>query len=104
MKEVYSYQEIQPLITKGQAISFTCHVHAELTTIQKQPGSDTVTATIHILVGEYVTAVVECEYPSIVSLLDAFDINESLEIWEVKPGSDKWDYAEPHTGEGIYKE
>ena len=53
---------------------------------------------------DYVTAVVECEYPSIVSLLDAFDINESLEIWEVKPGSDKWDYAEPHTGEGIYKE
>jgi len=52
MKEVYSYQEIQPLTTKGQAISFTCHVHAELTTIQKQPGSDTVTATIHILVGE----------------------------------------------------
>ena len=83
MKEVYSSQEIRHLIEQGKEVTVTCHLHAEVTARQKHPDSDTVTATIHLLVGEYVIAVVESEYPFLVSLLDAFDIDEYAEQWEV---------------------
>lgn len=71
------------LIDQGKQVVFTCHTEARVTAIQKSPVSDTITATITLLIGEYVIAVMECEYPSIVSLLDTFDINELSEIWEV---------------------
>ena len=84
MKEVYSYQEIRHLIEQGKEVTVTCHLHAEVTAIQKRPASDTITATLHLLVGEDVIAVVESEYPSFVSLLDAFAIDETCEQWEVR--------------------
>ena len=107
MKTLYSYPEIQHLIEQGEAVTVTCHIHAEVTAIQKRPGYDTITATIHLLGGEYVIAVVENEYPSMVSLLDAFDIDENAEQWEVREQENnkaRYKYAESHTGEGIIKE
>jgi hypothetical protein len=84
MKQVYRYQEIRPLIEQGKEVTVTCHLHAEVTVMQKRPASDTITATLHLLVGEDVIAVVQSEYPSFVSLLDAFDIDETCEQWEVR--------------------
>jgi len=83
MKEVYNYQEIGTLIDQGKQVVFTCHPAARVTAVQKSADSDTITATITLLIGEYVISVMESEYASIVALLDAFDIDESSEIWEM---------------------
>ena len=107
MKQVYSYQEIRPLIEQGKEVTVTCHLHAEVTAIQKRPASDTITATLHLLVGEDVIAIVKSEYPSLVGLLDAFAIDETCEQWEVREqqrNAARYDYAESPTGDGIIKE
>lgn len=100
MKTVYSYQEIAPLIAQGKEVTVTCHLHAEVIARQKRSNSDAITATIHLLVGEYVIAVVESEYPSLVSLLDAFDIDEYAEQWEVREPQRKTARPEDRSGVG----
>ncbi len=100
MKQVYSYQEIRPLIEQGKEVTVTCHLHAEVTAIQKRPASDTITATLHLLVGEDVIAVVESEYPSFVSLLDAFAIDEYAEQWEVREQQRQTARPEDRSGVG----
>lgn len=83
MKEVYSYQEIETLIDQGKQVVFTCYPEARVTAIQKHKESDTITVTIQIRIRDTCVGIVEYEYSSILAVLDAFDINESSEIWEV---------------------
>ncbi len=83
MKQVYSYQEIGTLIDQGKQVAFTRILSAHITALQKSRESDEITVTIALLMGEYVIAELETTYPRIEALLDAFDIGDLEELWEV---------------------
>jgi hypothetical protein len=83
MKTVYSYQEIGTQIDQGKQVAFTRTLSAHVTAVQKSKESDEITVTIVLIVGEYVIAELETTYPRIEALLDAFDIGDLEEIWEV---------------------
>ncbi len=83
MKEVYSYQEIGHTIDTGQQVVFTCHPEARVTVVQKDTDSDTITVTIILSIGDTCIGIIENAYLTIGLLLDAFDINDLSEIWEV---------------------
>ena len=83
MKQVYSYQEIGTLIDQGKQVAFTRTVQTHITAIQKCRENDEITVSIALCVGEYVIAELETTYPRIEALLDAFDIGDLEEIWEV---------------------
>ena len=83
MKKVYHYNEIDDLVTQGKQVAFTAPAQVRVTAVQKSQDSDEITVTIHVLQGEYVVAECETTYPRIEALLDAFDIDDLAEIWEV---------------------
>ena len=83
MKQVYSYQEVGTLIDQGKRVVFTCHPEARVTAVQKHRDSDTVTVTIQFSIRDTCIGIVENEYTSIVEVLEAFDIDERIEMWEV---------------------
>jgi hypothetical protein len=83
MKQVYSYQEIGTLIDKVRQVAFTRTLPAHITALQNSRECDEITVTIALIVGEYVIAELETTYPRIEALLDAFDIGDLEEIWEV---------------------
>ncbi len=83
MKEVYSYQEIGTLIDQGEQASFTRHIVAHVTVSQPNPDSEAVKVLILLSLGNYNIGVVEMEYTDISELLEAFDIDNKEEIWEV---------------------
>ena len=83
MKEVYSYQDIKTDIAEGGTVAFTAHPTAYVTAIRKDRDSETITATFELCIGSYVIAEFTCEFPNIEKLLDAFDIADHEEIWEV---------------------
>jgi hypothetical protein len=83
MKQVYNYQEIGNLIEQGKRVLFTCHPEARVTAVQKQRDSDIITVTLQISIRDTCVGIVEDEYDSIVAVLEAFDIDDLTEIWEV---------------------
>ena len=83
MKEVYSYQEIGTLIDQRKPVMLTCHPEARVTAVQKHPDLETITVTIQLSIGDTCIGIIENEYLTIGLLLDAFDINDLSEIWEV---------------------
>lgn len=83
MKQVYNYQEIGTEIDRGKRVVFTCHPEARVTAVQKQRDSDIITVTLQISIRDTCVGIVEYEYTSILAVLEAFDIEELAEIWEV---------------------
>ncbi len=83
MKQVYSYQEIGTEIDRGTPCIFTCHPQVRVTCIQKQPDSEIITVTLIVSVRDTCVGIMQSEYASITNLLDAFDIDDQAEIWEV---------------------
>lgn len=83
MKTVYSYQEIAHLIEQGNQVVFTCHPEARVSTVQKHPDRETITVTIHLSIRETCVGSVSYEYASILAVLDAFDVDEGAELWQV---------------------
>jgi hypothetical protein len=83
MKELFSYQEIGTLIDQGTSASFTRHVVAHVSVRQPDPNSPTVTAIIHLTLGQYSVGIFEMEYEDLSELLEIFDIDDKEEIWEV---------------------
>ena len=83
MKTVYSYQEIGTLIDQGKQVVFTCYPQARVTAIQRHPDSDTVTVTLNLSIRETCVGMVTNEYTSMLAILDAFDIEDLAEIWEL---------------------
>ncbi|MEO8955773.1 MAG: hypothetical protein ABI396_02300 [Ktedonobacteraceae bacterium] len=83
MKQVYSYQEIGTLIDQGRQVVFTCYPEARVSAIQKHHDSDTVTVTINLCIRDTCVGSVEYEYSSMLAVLDAFDIDDLDEMWEV---------------------
>lgn len=83
MKQVYSYQEIGTLIDQGRRVVFTCYPEARVSAIQKHRESDSVTVTITLCIRDTCVGIVEYEYASMLAVLDAFDIDDLEEVWEV---------------------
>jgi hypothetical protein len=84
MKQVFSYQEIGTLIDQGKQVVFTCHPEAGVTAVQKSPDRDTmITVTIQLSIRDTCVGILEYEYTSMLAVLDAFDIDNLSEIWEV---------------------
>jgi hypothetical protein len=83
MKELFTYQEIGTLIDQGTSATFTRHIVARVTVTQPTPDSETVKALLLLSLGQYNIGVVEMEYTDISELLEAFDIDDGEEIWEV---------------------
>ena len=81
-KTVNNYQEIGILIDSGKPAVFTCHPEARVT-VRWVPNEDTIKATITISIGDTCVGIVETEYASSIDLLDAFQIDDLAEIWEV---------------------
>jgi len=83
MKEVYNHQEISELIDQGQVVVFTRQLEVRVTARRMSPGSGTITALIRFCKADYLLGELENEYATIAVLLDAFDIGELEDIWEV---------------------
>jgi len=83
MKQVYSYQEIGTLFDQGKQVVFICHPEARVSTVQKHHDRDTVTVTVTLSIRDTCVGIVSYEYPSMLAVLDAFDIDEGGELWEV---------------------
>jgi hypothetical protein len=86
VKQLYSYQEIGTLIDQGKQVRFTCSPQARVSAVQKQRESDTVTITLNLSIRDVCVGIVDYEYASIADVLEAFDIDEQAEIWEVLGG------------------
>ena len=87
MKEVYNHREIGPLIDQGQPVAFTRQLEARVTARHLNRDSDTITALVQLCRGDYFLGEVEQEYATVALLLDAFDIGELEDIWEVLDSS-----------------
>lgn len=83
MKNVYSYQEIGTLIDQGKQVVFTCHPEVRVTAIQRQPDSDLIAVTLIVSIGDTCVGMMENQYASIYALLEASNIGDLEEIWEV---------------------
>ena len=83
MKEIYSYQEIKTDLDQGEKVGFTAHPTVYVTAVRKSPGSEPISVTFEIGIGSYVIGEFTSEYDAIEKLLDAFDIADHEEIWEV---------------------
>jgi hypothetical protein len=82
MKQVYRYTEIADLFEQGKVIKFTHPLNVLVTAARKQENGS-VHVTIVLLVGEYAIGDMTIEYDSIEALLDAFDIADHTEIFEL---------------------
>ncbi len=83
MKQVYSYQEIGTLIDQGRQVVFTCYPEARVSAVQKHPDRETITVTLNLCIQDTCVGSISDEYASILAVLDAFDIEELSEMWEV---------------------
>lgn len=106
MKEVYSYQEVSTEIGQGEKVAFTAHPVLYVTAVRKSLESEAIAVTFEIGIGSYVIGEFTSEYKTFAALLDAFDIADHEEIFELlgSESTSAWDYAQSHTGEGVYKE
>jgi hypothetical protein len=86
-KTVSSFQEISTLIAQGTPVIFRRRLEVRVTAIQPCHDRDTITAVLQLSLGDYFLGEVECEFATIVGLLDAFAIDERAELWEVAGGS-----------------
>lgn len=83
MKQVYSYQEAANLIESGQVVKFIYPLRVEVTATKKLEGSTALHVTFVLIVGEYAIGEFASEYDSIEALLDAFDIADHQEVFEM---------------------
>ena len=83
MKQVYNYQELAHLIEQGKTAAFTHPLSAQITAVQMSHKRDDITVTMALMVGGYVIGELESTYSRMESLLDAFDIDDRSEVWEV---------------------
>ena len=82
-KTVNSYQEIGHVIDSCNPVVFTCHPVARVTVLQHAFPENSVKVTIHLSIGDTCVGIIENEYASIIDLLDAYQIDDLEEIWEV---------------------
>ena len=83
MKYLYSYQEIASLVEQGQAVTFLSPLRAEVTLAKKLPNSPALQVRCVLLVGEFAIGTWTSEYDSLATVLDAFDLAEQTEVFEL---------------------
>jgi hypothetical protein len=83
MKEVYSYSEVGALIEQRTKTIFTRPAQVRVSVMKPSGKSHAIKVSINLLVGTYSIGVFQCKYKNILELLEAFDINENDEIFEV---------------------
>jgi hypothetical protein len=83
MKVIYSYSELGTLIDQGMTTTFTRPALVRVSMSKPNDKSDTIKASINLLIGDYSISVFEDEYKNILDILATFDINDNGEIWEV---------------------
>jgi hypothetical protein len=86
MKELYNRTEVELLA--AQKFTFIAHPVLHVTAVRKSVESESITATFEIEIGEYVIGELTIQYDTIERLLDAFDIADHAEIFELE-GMDK---------------
>jgi hypothetical protein len=82
MKQIYSYQEVATPFEQGRVIKFT-HPLKVLVTAAKKQDSTAIHVTFVLIVGEYAIGEFTSEYDTMESLLEAFDIADHTEIFEL---------------------
>jgi len=83
MKLVYSYSEVGALIEQRTKTIFTRSARVRVSVTKPSGKSHTIKVSINLLIGAYSVGVFQCTYKNILELLEAFDINENEEIFEV---------------------
>ena len=83
MKEVYSYSEIGTLIEQRMKTIFTRSAQVRVSVMKPSAKSHTIKVSMNLLIGSYSIAVFQSTYKNILELLEAYDINENEEIFEV---------------------
>ena len=83
MKEVYCYQEVESDIVQGETVAFTAYPTLLVRAAKNNPESEAITVTYELCIGSDSIGVFASEFPNMESLLDAFDIADHEEIWEV---------------------
>ena len=84
MKQVYDYQEIGTEIDQGKLTMFTCHPVARVS-VQLQPDGSIhpIRVIIALYLGDRCLGIVEDAYTDMETLMGAFQINDTEEIWEL---------------------
>ncbi len=80
-KTVNSYQEIGVEIDAHKPCRFTCHPTAWVTV--RLMSDERINISMMISVGDTCVGIAENEYASIEDVLEAFQIDDLEEIWEV---------------------
>ena len=83
MKQVYSYSEVGALIEQRTKTIFTRSALVRVSVIKPGGKSHTIKVSINLLIGSSSIGVFQCTYKNMLELLEAFDINENEEIFEV---------------------
>jgi hypothetical protein len=83
MKEVYCYQEVESEIAQGETVAFTVHPTLLVRAVKNNPASEVITVSYELCIGSDSIGVFTSEFSNMESLLDAFDIADHEEIWEV---------------------
>lgn len=88
MKTLQSYQEAGHVIDSCNPVVFTCHPEVRVSVLQENPLTGVVKVKLFInvgntIVGHTTVGIAENEYASIDDVLEAFQINDIDEIWEV---------------------
>ena len=83
MKQVYSYNEVGALIEQRTKTIFTRSAFVRVSVMKPSGKSHTIKVSINLLIGSYSIGVFQCTYKNMLELLEAFDINENEEIFEV---------------------
>ena len=71
------------LIEQGTSVAFTRQLEVHVIAIQHCRDRETITAIVQLGLGSYFLGEVECEFPTIALLLDAFARTGRAELWEV---------------------
>jgi len=90
MKKLYDYQEIGTEIDQGKLALFTCHPVARVSVQQKSGDSQAnpeISEYIHVIIalsiGDTSLDIMEVDYPDMETLMEAFQINDTEELWEM---------------------
>ena len=83
MKQVYSYNEVGARIEQRTKTIFTRSAFVRVSVMKPSGKSHTIKVSINLLIGSYSIGVFQCTYKNMLELLEAFDINENEEIFEV---------------------
>ena len=84
-KTIQNYQEAGHEIDSSHHVVFTCHPTARFAVYKEPWPSEQIKVTTYLTIGNQdgCVGIAEQTYASVEALLDAYQINDLYEIWEV---------------------